>query len=178
VNIDGSNPIQLTRGGGLAPYCSEDSKWVLYLASDSGKRITWKVPIGGGEAMQLANAPPEIVGFSPDGKLMAYVDSEDEAKKRIGILRSDGRPPAKFLDLPASALRVQWGSDSQTLTYVDRPTGVQNIWNQPVEGGPPIKMTDLKGVGVAFYAWSGDGKQVAIAGRQTTSDVLLISEVK
>ncbi len=173
VNIDGSNPIQLTRGGGFAPYCSADSKWVFYLAD---KRMTWKVPIDGGDEVQLTNAPPEMVGFSPDGKLMAYVDSEDERKKRIGILRSDGRQPTKFLDLSASALRVRWGPDSHTLTYVDQLKG--DTWNQPLDGGPPIKMTDFKGVGIAFFAWSRDGKQVAIAGRQTSSDVVLISEVK
>jgi TolB protein len=175
VNIDGSNPIQLTRGGGFAPYCSADSKWVFYMAD---KRMTWRVPIDGGDEVQLANAPAEVVGFSPDGKLMAYVDSESVTKKRIAILRSDGQPPIKFLDLPPSAWRIHWGPDSQALTYVDGIMKIPDIWNQPLEGGPPIKMTDFKGIGIAFFAWSRDGKQVAIAGRQSTSDVVLINEVK
>jgi len=179
VNIDGSNPIQLTHGeGDLAPYCSADSKSVFYHVLDSGKRITWKVPVDGGDPVQVTNAPPEMLGVSPDGKLMIYLDPEVQTRKRVGILAIDGDRPVKFLDLPSSAWRIQWGPDGRALTYVDRPTGVQNIWNQPLDGGSPIKMTDFKGVGIAFFAWSRDGKHVAIAGRQTSSDVVLISEVK
>jgi Tol biopolymer transport system component len=118
------------------------------------------------------------VSYRADGKLMAYVDSKDETKTRIGILASDRRHATKFLDLPPSAWRVQWAPDSHTLTYVDGVMKTQDIWNQPLVGGPPIKMTDFKGVGIAFYAWSRDGKHVAIAGRQISSDVVLMSEVK
>lgn len=179
VNVDGSNPLRLTHGANdLAPYCSADSKWVFYHALDSGKRITWKVPIGGGEPVKVANAPPEMLGFSPDGKLMAYIDTEDQTKKRIGIAPVDGNQRARFLDLPASAWRIQWAPDGRSLTYVGSSKGVQNIWNQSLDGGTPSQMTDFKGVGIAFFAWSRDGKQVAIAGRQTSSDVVLISEVK
>ncbi|MEK6325368.1 MAG: LpqB family beta-propeller domain-containing protein [Acidobacteriota bacterium] len=179
VNIDGSNPIQLTHGTGeLGPYCSADSKWVFYHVLESGKRITWKVPIDGGDPVQVTNAPPEMLGVSPDGKLMIYLDSGDQTKKRVGILAIDGDQPVKFLDLPSSAWRIQWGPDGRALTYVDWHKGVQNIWNQPLDGGPPSQMTDFKGGGIAFFAWSRDGKKVAIAGRQTSSDVVLISEVK
>jgi serine/threonine protein kinase/Tol biopolymer transport system component len=176
VNIDGSNPIQLTHGTGeLGPYCSNDNKWVFYHVPDSGKRITWKLPIDGGDPVQVTNAPPEMLGFSPDGRLMAFVQSEDQTKKRIGILPSHGGELIKFLDLPASTWRIQWGPDGSTLTYVDQDNG--DIWNQPVDGGHPRQLTDFKG-GIAFYAWSRDGNQLAVARRQGSSDVVLISEVK
>lgn len=179
VNIDGSNPIQLTHGSGeLGPYCSVDSRWVFYHVLDSGKRITWKVEIDGADPVQVTNAPPEMLGVSPDGKLMIYLDPEDQTKKRVGILAIDGDQPVRFLDLPSSAWRIQWGPDGRALMYVNWHEGVQNIWNQPVDGGPPSQMTDFKGGGIAFFAWSRDAKQVAIAGRQTSSDVVLISEVK
>jgi hypothetical protein len=40
------------------------------------------------------------------------------------------------------------------------------------------RVTDLKGLGIDFFAWSRDGKQLAIAAARIPNDVVLIDEVK
>jgi Tol biopolymer transport system component len=141
---------------------------------DSGKRITRKVPIDGGEPAEVPDLPPETLSFSPDGKMSIYIQAQDKTKKRIGIISSQGGQPVKLLDLPASAVRVQWLPDGTALTYVDQRT--ENVWVLPLDGRPPSQVTAFKGGRIAYFAWSSDARQVAAAFHDKSSDVVLITQ--
>jgi Tol biopolymer transport system component len=72
---------------------------------------------------------------------------------------------------------VQWEPVGRNLTYVVREKGAANIWSTSLDRGQPERVTDLK-VGIFFFAWSRDGKQLAISGAKGSSDVVLISDVR
>ncbi|HXG95124.1 MAG TPA: protein kinase [Blastocatellia bacterium] len=177
LNIDGSNPKQLTEAG-AAPHCSADGKWVFYQTMEGDKRFTWRVPIDGGQSERLTNLPPDTLGFSPDGKLAVYIHSQDQTKKRLAIIPSEGGEPVGFLDLPPSTYRIQWMPDGRSLSYVDQQNN-NNLWIAPLDGGRPRQVTAFKSSGVLFYAWSFDGKRIAVSHREIiNSDVVLINRVK
>ena len=126
---------------------------------------------------------------SPDGKLIAcnYRDSPNEELK-IAIIPFDGGPPIKMFDLPApipvhfvSLLPVpnilRWTADGRAVTYRDTRNGAQNIWSQPIDGGPPKQLTNFKSEQMFFYDWSRDGKLACSRG-VTTSDVVLIRDFR
>jgi Tol biopolymer transport system component len=105
--------------------------------------------------------------------------------------RAKGRPvdgpsagPVKILDFESSELiksfdihssSVTWAADSQSLMYVVTHGGVSNIWAQPLAGDPPRQVTKFTSDRIFSYAWSHDGKQLAVVRGSTLSDIVLIS---
>lgn len=182
VDIDGSHPKQLTNGNGieLNPFCSPDGKWVLFSTEGTQK---WKVPIDGGAPAQLTGRYSDILDVSPDGKLMAYVIADDHnpAKvKKVGVASFEGGETITALDRPpARPLRLQWTPDARALTYVSNSGGASNIWNLPIDGGPPQQLTDFKpDLFIQCFAWSRDGKQLAVARGTSISDIVLIKNFR
>ena len=73
---------------------------------------------------------------------------------------------------------TSWSSDGKSLTYIDTKDGVSNIWSQPVAGGPPKQLTHFNSGLIFYYAWSRDGKKLAIARGRKASDVVLIKDLR
>jgi Tol biopolymer transport system component len=69
----------------------------------------------------------------------------------------------------------------KSIAYLMRENGVSNIWLQPVDGSPPKQWTHFKlnrqtANFISSYAWSPDGKRIAIAHISVTSDVVLLED--
>ena len=174
VDIDGSNPKQLTDGFGLNPLCSPDSQWVYY----TGERFHWKVPIDGGEPVQVSGPYSNILAFSPDGNLTAYLTSEGNPAK-VGITSFEGVEPVTVFERLENVTRYQWAPDSSALTYFSSRGGASNIWSQPIAGGSPKRLTDFEpGLKISSFAWSRDGKQLAVSRSEATTDVVLIKNFR
>jgi serine/threonine protein kinase len=177
IDIDGSRPRQLTSGNTeWNPVFSPDG-WIGYNCEISGKKARCKVPIEGGDAVQVTGPYSDMMRFSPDGKLVAFIPGEDQGKgKRIGVVPVDESAPARIFDLPSGAMprRMQWSADSRALTYVDTRRGTANIWSLPIEGGNAVQVTDFKDHFISTFSWSRDGKQLAMARSTATNDVVLM----
>jgi Tol biopolymer transport system component len=76
---------------------------------------------------------------------------------------------------PMGAAEVRWAPDGQALDYSLTRSGATNIWRQALAGGPPKQITNFKSDLIFSFAWSRDGKQLALARGSTSSDVILIS---
>jgi serine/threonine protein kinase/Tol biopolymer transport system component len=178
MESDGSNPTQLTNQAFASfPTCSPDGKWVLYgLSSDMS---VWRIPIDGGTPTQLKiqnrNSPRAQV--SPDGKLLAYIawGATMSSPSVLTVVPFDGGEPLYRFDLPASAWGFRWAPAGKALDYMLTRGGVSNIWRQPLAGGPPKQITDLKAGLIFGFDWSYDGKQLALARGTASHDVILIS---
>ena len=108
MKIDGSEPKQLTNGGGeYLPQCSPDGQWVIYseVSFDNlSKSATWKVPIDGGHAVRITDRHSANPTVSPDGKLLAYYDrSQGFVRAESRSFRSPTGSCVKTLDLPPRA---------------------------------------------------------------------------
>ena len=169
MDIDGRNLKQLTNGPGeQLPDCSPDGKWVVYNSVAPSKHLLWKVPFDGGEAVQLTDRASFMPMVSPDGKLIACYYNDDGWKAAV-IPFKGGRPTQTFdISVPFS-----WTPDGHALAYVDR-RNLSSIWSVSVTGGLPKLLTDFKAGRIFNFAWSRDGKHLALARGDTTSDVVLI----
>jgi Tol biopolymer transport system component len=141
------------------------------------------VTIDGGESIQLRmTATFSIPSISPDGKLIAYVDSDERAGSpdRIVVSPFDGGEPVKTFELPPTFEHavVRWTPNGRTLTYPDSRDGVENIWGQPLEGGTPRQITDFKSEAIGLFDWSRDGKQLALWRGTQNQNVVLIRDFK
>ena len=163
MDIDGSNLKQLTNGDiELSPACSPSEQSVIYWTPNS----IWKVPIDGGEPVQVIEKAPGLPAISPDGKWIAC---------KTAVYPFEGGEPKKVLDISDDFVR--WTPDGRALAYID-PKYLSDISSQPVDGGPRRRLTNFASDLMFGFAWSRDGKQLAVARGTLTHDVVLISKFK
>ena len=76
VRQDGTDLRQLTfpPGNDVDPCWSPDSSSVYYLSTRSNRSQVWKVPVSGGDAVQVTDLPLDLSGLkiAPDGKSLAF----------------------------------------------------------------------------------------------------------
>lgn len=68
--------------------------------------------------------------------------------------------------------------DGRALAYVDTQGGVSNIFAQPLDGGKPKQLTDFKQERIFSFAYSHDGRQLALSRGTINNDVMLIGNFK
>jgi TolB protein len=190
VDTDGTNIRRLTFGrAGMGPSCSPDGQWAIFDSRGSDTGTLWKVPIGGGSPIQLTDYASNSPAISPDGKWIACFYLPDPAqsdKRKIAIVPFEGGRPAKIIDFQRAAKAswlldsgLKWTPDGRALAYLDLRKGVLNIWSQPLDGSPPKPLTNFDRSGQVWsFAWSRDGKQLAMARGAIKSDVVLIDNSK
>jgi Tol biopolymer transport system component len=66
--------------------------------------------------------------------------------------------------------------DGKSVAYIVRDQGVDNIFVQPLDGSPGHQITNFTSEHIAEFQWSPDGKILAVARAQKTSDVVLLRE--
>jgi eukaryotic-like serine/threonine-protein kinase len=170
IDTDGSNPTQLTNGGGESfPQCSPNGQWVVFNSRSTGTPLL-KVPIDGGEPVPIAEKNSDLVAISPDGKWVASLHFEN-AKTNTAIYPFEGGEPHQIMDINSYYFR--WTPDGRSLAYVD-DRNPSAIIIQPIDGGPPRQLADFKPDQIFSFAWSRDGKQLALARGPVNSDVILI----
>jgi WD40 repeat protein len=125
--------------------------------------------------------------ISPDGKWIAclyYPDPSNLSQRKVAIIPFDGGKPVTTVDFQRANAHVmgggiKWTPDGRALAYLDVRKGKSNIWSQALDGSPPKPLTNFKNNGeVLSFAWSRDGKQLAMARRTTVNDVILLSNSK
>jgi Tol biopolymer transport system component len=186
MDRDGGNPKQLTFGNSESnwPAFTADGKWVVYQHFESGVPGTlWKLPIEGGSPTKVTNGFSIRAAVSPDGKWIAYWQNEGQPHSRwqlaVGPVSGDGSVKAFEV---APTVQVQWDTllrwtpDSRSVTYADHRGGVDNLWGQPIDSGPPRQLTTFKDGRILSFDWSRDGNLVTSRG-VITSDVVLISDL-
>jgi hypothetical protein len=63
------------------------------------------------------------------------------------------------------------------LIYSDARTA-DNLWLQPLAGGPPRQLTHFKEDRIGYLDLSPDGKQIAVARGNAYNDVVLITNFR
>ena len=177
MDIDGGNPKQLTNGNlDHSSSWSPDGNWLVYVHESSSFTPTlWKVSIDGGDPVQLTDREAGNPVFSPDAKLIAC----SYGNGKVAVIPSQGGQPTKVFDIPTPFIvepGAKWSSDGRALIFHVNRDGVSNLWSQSLEGGPPKRITDFKSDEIFSFAWTRDGKQLALARGLETGDVVLISD--
>jgi serine/threonine protein kinase len=175
LDLDGSSARQLTSGEGEAgPSCSPDGTWITYGSLDPKTYGVWRMPIDGGSAVLISNEYGWS-SISPDGKLV-LVNERFAVTRKVSIIPAKGGQPVKTFDLGQG--RWQWSADSKSLLFWKTSGGVSNVWRQPLDGGEAKQVTSFRSDRISDVAESRDGKKLAVARYSTTSDVVMIRDLK
>jgi Tol biopolymer transport system component len=183
IDEDGGGLKQLTRGDSdRDPQISPDGKWVVYvsLSARAGRTTLWKIRLEGGEPVEVSQRDAGAPGISTDGRRIAFPSYDPETNKwLIDIMPFDGGEPTERVELPPDAdprRPCLWASDGHSIYCVRTSKGVSNLWSLPLGGGRPKQLTDFDADLIFAYAWSRDGKQLAVARGRISSDVVLITD--
>jgi Tol biopolymer transport system component len=176
MDSDGSHPKQLTDGSGVETFAlTPDGRWVIYSLYAP---TIWKIPAEGGTPTKVADASAFAVEVSPDGRLLGYAGLDAQTnRQRLTVLTLDDLAPFKTFDLPVTSRSMfRWWPDSRAVLYVDTRGDVSNLWRLPLDGGPAKQITDFTTDTINFFAYSHDGRTLALSRGNLTRDALMIND--
>jgi Tol biopolymer transport system component len=129
---------------------------------------------GSGAPMSLPapRVQPGSPGISPDGQQIAYATLDDRNQPATAVC--DVATCASRRTFPRLT-RPKFTADGRAIAYIDTATQT-NIWIQPLDGGAPRQLTHFADEGKTIwdYAWSNDGKRLAVARGTITNNIVLL----
>ncbi len=187
ADADGSNPVRLTHGTwDLSPLCSPDGKWVYYDDTQQGRVM--RVPVAGSSAevvpgTAIPNSLPLTIALSPDGKTLAMLTAllnvgANTASTKLALidLSGGGKSSPRLLDVDprTTSAWLSFTPDGKAVAYPIEVNGVDNLWVEPLDGSKGRQITRFSSGQIAYFAWSPDGKNLALQRGQSSSDVILL----
>ncbi|MHB8215971.1 MAG: protein kinase domain-containing protein [Candidatus Sulfotelmatobacter sp.] len=175
---DGTGLHRLTEGKrDMFPMCSPDGKTVFYM--DMSVPAYMKVSIDGGQPARVTKDYAEFnAGFdvARDGKTLALGTYDFKAQRPTLSLASldSGQVLRTFEYDPRHQGQPRFSPDGKGIVYPVREKGVDNLWLQPLDGGPGHQLTNFGSLKIYSYQWSPDGKSLALVRGDSPSDLVLI----
>ena len=137
----------------------------------------WKADLRSADAPRQfysENVSSYGVQVSPDGQHVMLASIVQPGAKLI--LPTSGGDPVRRVTIDRAA-QVRWTPDGRALGYLN-PDAPSNIWIQPLDGSAPRQLTRFVDRRIVAYAWSPDGKQLAISRAIDASDIVLLKGVE
>jgi Tol biopolymer transport system component len=72
----------------------------------------------------------------------------------------------------------KFSPEGKALAFMLTRKGATNVWEQPLSGGDPVPVTKFTSGEMFAFAWSKDGKQLAMSRGQRKSDVVMMSNFR
>ncbi len=189
MDANGENQTQITfseSGIELFPAPSADGKWLYYLQRSGKTSGIWRKSLPDGQAEQLSItgkfAPDSFLSLTPDGKYLAFhnlTDKIDETADtqtlQIVIVSTDTSSTPKIFKITVSPVFIHWTNGGTAFDYAEHSGESAKIWRQSLdEKIPPQLILTLPKERIFNFAWSSDGKTLALSrGRQQNDAVLL-----
>lgn len=191
INSDGSNAVQLVTGKREdSAVCSPDSKWVYF--RDLGSEQIYRVPLAGGQTEAVPGSQVEhgivgssVMGISPDGKMLAFLSTAElpgagltNVQKIVLVpLDAGSNPDVRRIDPNSKTSQgPRFTPDGKAVVYAIRDNGVDNLWEQPLDGAPGRQITDFKTEQIRVWHFSPDGKSIAMIRGHLESDAVLLHD--
>ena len=164
-----ARPISTPFANMIPAALSPDSSSVLLIEAlgDPPTGPLWSVPLLGGSPRKLGDANGNDAAWSPDGKLLSYVNHSD-----IFLAKADGSDPHKIATIPDAAVlsNLVWSLDSSHLRFQlwKQSSHTVEIWKSSVDGkavrrllpGHPLRFEH-----VVCCSWTPDAKYFLFAAK-------------
>ena len=181
ADASGGNLKQLTQGKlDNFPVCAPDSRSVYYM---DGNGIVMQVPIEGGASRKVsAVSASGFFDVSPDGHTLAFgtVDHAAGHEEKIALAATDTRATSKMIAFQRQRVTslIRFSRDGKSVIYTVRENGVDNLWQQPLDGSAGKQLTSFKAEHIWDFHWSPDGSKLAMVRGHTDSDVVLMRDAQ
>ena len=174
---DGSNIRKLSSG--LVLSCSPDATWYTYI---EGQNALYRADVAGGTPKYLTSVSGAAAPISPDGQKIAYAYQENSGNiigDFMGVMSASGGERLVSMPSPSGASGGIWSADGKGILFSMTRGRAGNIWEQPLAGGSARQITHFPpGLNIRGFAFSPDGKQLAIVRSSAISNVLILTNFR
>ena len=185
MDTDGSNVVQLTNDAVQdgEPYVSPDGSYVYYSVIDNDrKESVWRVSIDGGTPERLTNFGSRRPIVSPDGSMFLCEAREavNDPEPEFVLVPAAGGEAIRTLSFPSMSRsrNIRWSPDGKALIFIESKNRVDNLWMQPIDGGPARQLTNFESDRIFRFDVSRDGGAYSFARGSEDSDVVLVSDFR
>ena len=181
MDLDGNNLTQVTNGAGeSSPSCRIQSNDLVFSGSGpNGHALLYKMELGG--ALPVALSDQLLIGdpaYSPDGpRILAALMDPKNGTIKGALLSASGGAPLYLNDIPSTLDPmgvVGWMPDGRGFAALDDRSGAPNLWTFPFDGSRGKQLTHLLQSEIHCFAWSPDGKRIALSRGPIEKNVVLI----
>jgi len=181
MDLEGNNIVQITNGGGEGgPSCNIQSNNLAFSGvSRDGRTLLYRMDLGAGPPAPLSDLLVlGDVAYSPDGtRIMAAFMEPKTGRIQGCILPSSGGPPLFCHNAPPTLDPrevIGWTSDGRGMAALDNRNGIPNLWTFPFNDSNGRQLTHLTKSEIHGFAWSPDGKRIALSRGPIEQNVVLI----
>lgn len=175
VPLEGGNPDLVTeKGPSYLHGWSPDDQFLIYTAGRNGQYDIYKIPVKGGEEIQLTNEKTLDDGseYAPDGKYI-YFNSMRTGKMEIWRMKPDGNNPEQITDDEYNNWFPHISPDGKWMVYLAFPADIDpadhpfykhvTLKLMPAEGGDARVIAYVYGGQgtINVPSWSPDSKRIA-----------------
>jgi Tol biopolymer transport system component len=185
IEVTGRNLRQLTDGEeNLLADCSPDGRSMIYSSKSPQGFSIVQTLMPEGTPQNLLSATGALARYSPDGKEIGVLARDEVKNAKLLIINSAYGKVEKTFTLPYEDIPInsggwilRWTADGKALTYALQRGEAVNLWRQAVAGGNAVQLTHFPDQVIA-YAWSRDGKHLAVTRQTSSRDVVLFKNFR
>jgi Tol biopolymer transport system component/predicted Ser/Thr protein kinase len=185
LDLKNGTSTKFTNGDGESlAVCQGAGEWVFYTGQTAGRSsYIFKIPISGGTPVRLSDrATFGSPVLSLDGRHVAFPTvGKNEKVLGVAISAETGTVEFEKSDLSPTVdtnRAAQWTPDGRAIALIDIRTGTPNLWTEPTSSSPARQLTHFTSGVIWYFAWSKDGKYIAIARGTSQSDAVLFRSAK
>lgn len=190
MDMDGKN-VQRIAGGSdgqrQSPRITEDGRYLYYVRrTREGSSILRYDIQAEKEEVFFENPdvqPAAFLELSPDNKYLTFyrlinrpTGTDDEANAMMTVLPIDDPAGVKFFPVSAVPPIRRFSPDSSSVDYIYAPTDMTQIVRQSFDGGEIKTIYTSSTAKVFNFAWSKDGKRLALSLGEQLRDAVLLTD--
>jgi Tol biopolymer transport system component len=98
---------------------SPDGRWLAFDSDRNGNQDVYKMPLAGGEPVQLTSAPSDdfMPRWSPSGRELAYFSMGAVPSRRVQVVAANGGPPHSVTAGASDPRFPSWSPDGRSLVF-------------------------------------------------------------
>jgi Tol biopolymer transport system component len=185
MNTNGTNarrladPLDVRGSASWSP----DGKWVAIAGNRGEGTRLFKVPVDGGQPVQLLDTLSFNPAWSPDGRFIVYSEQQAAGQFEVKAITPE-HTPVQIVEIPIVGFRgvtpYRFLPDGKAVVVIEGTIGAsQNFVRVDLTNGQRRQLTDLKaGSVIQDFDVSPDGTRIVFDRLRDNSDIVLMSLAK